>query len=415
MSPAPSKLPNAAPAPALGSYADGFEPVARRFAAQLRDGSEIGAGVCVFQRGACVVDLWGGLADVERGTPWLEDTRIVVFSATKGLAAMALTMLADRGKLSWDEPVATYWPGFAKGGKERVTVRTLFEHRAGLLALDTPLTLDDCLRPDRAEMVRTALEEQRPAWEPGAKQGYHALTFGMYASALFETIANESIGTFLRRELLDPLESDAYLGTPAAEDSRVARLYPPLARERIGRTVLAALRGGSTETRVARELLRRGSLLRRAFSNPRGAGGGAAEYNEVPVRRGELAWASATATARGLARAYLPFASGGRFAGREYVRARALEPLYARHSWSERDIVLQKPIGWSHGFVKEEPHIFSPNREAFGHPGMGGALGWCDPSREIALGYVMNRMDWRVRSPRAIALCQALHTCESVA
>jgi CubicO group peptidase (beta-lactamase class C family) len=412
MSPVFAKLSNDAPAPALGSYADGFEPLARRFASQLRDGSEIGAGLCVFQRGECVADLHGGLADVVAGRAWGADTRIVVFSVTKGLAAMALLMLADRGKLAWDEPVATYWPGFARSGKERVTVRTLLSHRAGLLALDVPLTLVDCTSPERVDVVRHALEDQRPAWEPGAKQGYHALTFGMYASALFQSIAGESIGTFLRRELFEPLDSDACLGTPPSEDARVAQLYPPAGRERFFHIALAALRGGSTETRVARELVRRGSLTRRAFANPRGRGDGVLEYNDVPVRRAELAWASATASARGLARAYLPFASGGRAAGREYVRQSTLEPIYARESWSDRDLVLQKPLGWSHGFVKEEPHVFSPNPEAFGHPGMGGALGWCDPAREIALGYVMNRMDWRIRSPRAVALCRALYECE---
>lgn len=405
-----AKLSNDAPAPASGSYCAGFEPIAERFALHLRNGAEVGAGLCVFHRGKCVVDLWGGLADVEARRPWVDDTRIVVFSVTKGLAAMALNMIADRGQLDWDKPVATYWPAFAAAGKERITVRTLCNHRAGLLALDAPITIDDCLRSDRVDVVRAAIEEQLPAWEPGGQQGYHALTFGLYASELFRRIAGESIGTFLQRELFEPLGSDARLGTPDSEDSRFARLYTPAAQERLFGLVGDALRGGSTETRVVRALLPKRSLVRRAFQNPRGRG--IAEYNEVPVRRAELAWASATASARGLARAYLPFASAGRFEGREYLRASTLEPVYARQSWSECDAVLRKPIGWSQGFVKEGAHVFSPNPEAFGHPGIGGALGWCDPTREIALGYVMNRMSWRVRSPRAIALCRALYGCE---
>jgi CubicO group peptidase (beta-lactamase class C family) len=405
----PPTLSNEAPAPAIGSYSAGFEGLALRFAAQLRDGGEVGAGLSVFHRGECVVDLWGGLADVEARRPWVADTRIVVFSVTKGLAAMALNMLADRGKFAWDEAVARYWSGFAAGGKTGVTVRTLFNHRAGLLALRAPLTLDDCVRDDRADVVRRAIEEQRPAWEPGSAQGYHALTFGLYASEFFRRVSGESIGTFLRRELFEPLGSDARLGTPASEDAQVARHYMTGARERIVGLARDALRGGSTETRVTREILRRRSLVRRAFTNPRGQSRGVAEYNEVPIRRAELAWASATASARGLARAYLPFALAGRFEGREYVRASTLEPIRARQSWSERDAVLQKPIGWSQGFAKDE--AFSPTPESFGHPGLGGALGWCDPVHEIAMGYVMNRLDWRVRSPRALALCRALYDC----
>jgi CubicO group peptidase (beta-lactamase class C family) len=98
--------------------------------------------------------------------------------------------------------------------------------------------------------------------------------------------------------------------------------------------------------------------------------------------------------------------------GRTYLRAATLSPVHERQSWSERDLVLQKPIGWSQGFLKEETHLFSPHRESFGHAGMGGALGWCDPVSETTFGYVMNRLDWRVRSPRAIALCRALYDCE---
>jgi CubicO group peptidase (beta-lactamase class C family) len=113
-----------------------------------------------------------------------------------------------------------------------------------------------------------------------------------------------------------------------------------------------------------------------------------------------------------VARAYLPFASGGAHGGRRYLRAETLFGAHARQGWSEHDEVLQKPVGWSHGFLKEERHMFSPTPESFGHAGMGGALGWADPVHELAIGYVMNRMDFRIRSPRALALCRTLYECE---
>lgn len=401
-----------APFPAKGTYAGGFEPLARTFAEQLRDGSEIGASLAVYRGGECVADLWGGLADVQGSRPWVADTRVVVFSVTKGLAAMALNLLADRGKLDWDAPVASYWPEFAQAGKAAITVRTLFNHRGGLAALDEPLTLDDCLLPDRATKLRRALERQRPAWEPEKGQGYHAITFGMYARELFERIAGEPVGPFLRRELFEPLGASVWVGTPASEDASVATLYPPPLGERVARMLVEGLRGTSTEARVARAALSRESLVRRAFGNPRMGKGGLLAYNDVPVRRAELLWASATATARGLARAYLPFAGDGTFNGRSYLRAASLSPIHERQGWSDRDAVLQKPIGWSQGFLKDEPHVFSPNLESFGHAGMGGALGWCDPVQNMTFGYVMNRMDWRVRSPRTLALSRALYACE---
>ena len=180
----------AAPSPVRGSYARGFAEVAHTFAAHFREQREIGAGLTVYQRGQCVVDLWGGYADTDMRSRFERDTRVVVFSVTKGLAAMALHLLADRGLLDWDAPVATYWPGFAKAGKGAITVRTLVNHRAGLAALDTPVTMADCVVPQRYPFLVRALESQKPLWTPGEGQGYHAVTFGMYVRELFERIAS---------------------------------------------------------------------------------------------------------------------------------------------------------------------------------------------------------------------------------
>ena len=403
---------NQAQRPCLGGYRNGFEPVARCFEQQLSSGREIGAGLTVYHRGECVVDLWGGHADLKSRRPWERDSRIVVFSVTKGFAAMALHLLADRGLLDWDAPVASYWPGFAANGKAEISVRTLVNHEAGLPFLETALTLDDCVDPSRADFILNALESQHPVWAPGERQGYHAITYGLYVRELFERIAHEPMGPFLRRELFEPLGSDVWLGAPESEDERVATLYPSPMSARVGKMLASMVfRPGSTEARVARATLGRGSIPRRAFLNPALGPRGLSAYNDPPVRRAALAWASATASAHGVARAYLPFASGGEHAGTRFLKADTLEPVYRRQGWSERDAVLQKPLGWSEGFLKEEPHLFSPNVESFGHAGVGGSLGWCDPTAELTIGYVMNRMDWHVRSPRALALCRALYQC----
>lgn len=400
----------AAPSPARGHVAEGYENVAEVFAAQIASGAEIGAGLSVYRHGAPVVDLWGGAADRQRGTAWERDTRIVVFSVTKGLAAMGFHLLADRGQLDWQAPVADVWPGFAKRGKGSITIEQLLCHRGGLPFLDAQLTLDDCVDPAKAATIRGILEDQPPAWTPGTDQGYHALTFGMYASELFARLAGEPLGAFLERELFEPLGSDARLGTPARYDAKVARLYSPSPPRRalhmMGRVVGAPR---STEARVLREAIRRDSINRKAFTVPGTGPGGIQAYNGVAVRRAELAWASATSSADGIARAYLPFANGGEHEGRRYLAAEGLDGAKKRLSWSSCDLVLQKPLGWSRGFLKEQRHLFSPNPESFGHAGMGGALGWCDPIEGLTFGYVMNRMDWRVRSPRCLALCRALY------
>lgn len=402
-----------------GSFADGFEPVARVFAEQL-EREEIGAAVSVYHRGERVVHLWGGLADRATQRPWTETTRVVLFSVTKGLASMALSLLVDRGQLDPQATVATYWPGFAKAGKDRVTVRQLLSHRAGLCAIETPLTLADVSDPDARPRVAAALESQRPLWEPGTDQGYHALTYGLYARELFERIAREPLGAFLDRELFGPLGADVSIGTPATVDERIARIVPAEAREQITGTLGTLFRRALgdrevslAEARIGRTLLSREALPRRAFANP-AAQGGVTAFDRPEVWRGGFASAAATGTADGVARAYLPFALGGTVAGRRYFAEKTLTPLYERDGWSDRDRVLQKPLGWNRGFLKEETTLFSPTRESFGHPGLGGALGWCDPVKQLTIGYTLNRLDWHVRSPRALALCHALYRSEPV-
>ncbi|MEM1029610.1 MAG: serine hydrolase domain-containing protein [Myxococcota bacterium] len=401
-----------APAPARGHVAPGYEHVARCFAASLRRGEEVGAGFCAYVQGRLVVDLWGGVADRDTGRPWRRDTRVVVFSVTKGLAAMAFHLLADRGDLDWDAPVASYWPGFGAAGKASVTVRCLLNHRAGLAALDAPLTMDDVIDPARASVVVDALERQTPAWSPGEDQAYHAITWGLYAGELFRRVAGESLGGFLRREIFAPLGSDAHLGTSADLDPLHATLYAPSTPRRVANmfstTVLAPR---SPEAGIARNVVSPDSMARRVFSNPPTGRRGVLAYDDVAVRRAELPWASATSSAHGLARAYLPFALGGEVDGRRYFSAASVAPLATRQSWSWCDGVLHKPVGWSQGFLKDERHLFCPQPASFGHAGMGGSLGWCDPVAGVAFGYLMNGMDWRVRSPRALALGRALYEC----
>ena len=390
-----------------GQYAPEFERVAQQFLKHFETGQEVGAGLCVYRKGALVVDLWGGYSDPDTKTLWSADTLIVVFSVSKGLTAMALNLAAEQGRFEWDAPVAEYWPAFAQSGKQSITVRQLFNHQAGLAALGVPLTLAQYCDPAQRQSMRAVLEQQSPA--APAHQAYHALSFGMYADHFFEIVCGESVSSYLHREWLGPLEADIFLGTPATQDHRVAKLLPVGNGARLRHMLWAAVRGGSTEANVARSVLR-GGLAKQALTNP-SSPGGMADYNFEPVRRCFLPWASATATARGLARAYLPWSVGGNWRGRSWVSPATIAQVIRRQSWSEQDLVLGKPLGWSQGFLKEEPGVFSPNPESFGHPGIGGPLGWCDPKEQLAIGYTLNRSDWRVRSPRALALCAAIYQC----
>lgn len=155
-----------APPPLQGHCAPAFALLAQQFAQSFQRGEETGAALCVYHRGEKVVDLWGGWADVDQQTPWHADTLIVVFSVTKGLAAMALNLAAERGAFAWDAPVARYWPGFARNGKDAITVRQLFNHCAGLGHDRHPAHTGAVLRPGPARCRAPELH-----WKPKPRPG----------------------------------------------------------------------------------------------------------------------------------------------------------------------------------------------------------------------------------------------------
>jgi CubicO group peptidase (beta-lactamase class C family) len=391
-----------------GTVSPGFEPVEAAFRENFERRGEVGAAACAWHGGEQVVDLWGGLADRDDERPWDEDNLGVIFSATKGMLALCLLMLADRGKLDYDRAVSDYWPEFGSGNKQAISVRELLNHRAGLSFVEQPLSLADWCDPAR---VGPALASQRPHWTPGSDQGYGAVSTAAYAAELFRRIAGRSFGNFFAAEVAEPLDADVFIGLPPELEPRVATLYPAQLGVARLRLLPEVLTGRTVEGRLLRALLRKRSLTSRAFGNPALARGGARIFNDPEVHRMEIPWAGGIASARGLAKTYAALAMGGSLEGTRLCDPESIEPLLRRQSWSDRDRVLLKPLGFSQGFVKEECHVFSPGEEAFGHSGMGGSLGLADPDRRLAFAYVMNRMDVRVRSPRCLALCHALYGC----
>src|SRR5687767_10769917 len=196
-----------------GKVACGFEAVREAFVENFRSRRELGGAVCAYVRGEKVVDLWGGVRDKATRQPWEEDTMVIVHSTTKGLSAMALAVAHSRGWLDYEERVCRYWPEFAQAGKDRVTVRQLLAHQAGLYALDEPVDRELVADPDR---LATVLARQKPAWEPGTRQAYHAITLGFYESELLRRIdpRHRSLGQFFDDEIASPLELDLYIKLP---------------------------------------------------------------------------------------------------------------------------------------------------------------------------------------------------------
>ena len=359
-----------------------------------------------------VVDLWGGTACRFENRAWTEDTVAVVFSATKGIVALAFLMLESRGQIDYDTPVADYWPEFAANGKGAITVRTLLNHQAGLIAVDEPISLE-MIKSDR-ERLSNILEQQAPQWAAETSQAYHGVTYGLYTAELFHRVAGESLGTFIEREIATPTDADFHLGMSDEKakriEPRIATNYPASTFDRLFKIVPKLLFHGGTEGRVYRKVVFK-KESGKAFANPKEVGPlGIANYNSEDVHQLELPWCNGIGNARSLCKIYAVLANGGSLGDVHFADSGHIEALYPRQSWSEMDRVLCKPVGWSQGFLKESG-LFSPNDESFGHAGAGGSLGWCDPVAKVAIGYVMNRMDHHIRSPRAIRLCRSVNAC----
>lgn len=382
-----------------------FDAVRLAFLDNFDRRGEVGASVVVRHRGEVVVALAGGIADPKTGRSWDLDTPGVVFSVTKGLVAIALLMLVERGALDLDAPVADHWPGFAASGKAHVTVRQLLNHRSGLPVIGQPLTLEDFADLDR---VATAIEAQPTRWAPGERQAYGATAWGAFVGELFRRVAGVSVGRWFREHIATVLGLDAQIGSSPDFVARAATLLPLSRTERLKTQLPALFVPGTAEGRIGRRfLLGRRTLVGQALMNPSFGPRRLHALNDPAVLALELPWMNGVCTADALAHLYA--AVIGEVDGVRLVRPESLGPVRIRQSWSPRDEVLQKPVGFSQGFVKEQGGLFSPNDAAFGHPGAGGALGWADPDAEIAIGYVMNRMDWRIRSPRALALTEAVY------
>jgi CubicO group peptidase (beta-lactamase class C family) len=392
-----------------GWVSDGFEPVRDAFQDNMLHAGEVGAACTVYLKGERVVHLWGGLADRRSSMPWTEHTAVPAFSVSKGLVALCFNMLVERKVLDLDAPIATYWPAFAANGKEGITTRMLLNHRAGLTCIDTPITLND-FYPNGS--VDAQLIAQHPVTPPGQEQAYAATAFGMFTQALFRELTGESLGAFLAREVVAPLGlKSLWIGLPN-DAPQPATLYPSSAKRLLREIVPEALTKNSPEGRLFRRLaFVPRSLSYRAVRNPDLGRRGLELLNERRNLEVELPWMNGVTSAADLATVYGALGNGGQLGGTRLLSDDSISELCGRQSWSDRDPVVHKNLGFTQGFCKEDPDVYSPNTESFGHTGTGGSIGFADPVTGIGFGYVMNRLDWRLRSPRALRLAHAVYAC----
>jgi CubicO group peptidase (beta-lactamase class C family) len=347
-----------------------FAKVKDAFAKNFAVENEVGASFAASWNGETVVDLWGGFADAARTRPWRRDTLVNVWSTTKAMTAVCAHVLADRGQLDFDAPVARYWPEFAAAGKERLPVRWLLSHQAGLAGISEPLPAGAVL--DWARMT-SALAAQAPLWEPGTRSGYHGLTFGHLVGEVVRRIDGRSPGAFFRDEVARPLGAEFWIGLPEAEEPRVGEMIPPDPPE----PLVAPPPPGHPQ-----------HALRSALGNPRVTQEIA---NTRAWRAAEVPAANGQANARGAARVMAALACGGALDGAKLLSEATLARAIGEQCYG-RDLVLG-PMRWGLGFMLASAELpLSPNPRTFGHGGWGGSFAMADVDARASLAYVMNRM-----------------------
>ncbi|MFF8606941.1 serine hydrolase domain-containing protein [Streptomyces sp. NPDC015346] len=390
----PESGPHRSSAPAIeGDHDARFDAVREAFEENFRRRDELGAAVTVQVHGRTVVDLWGGWADAARTRRWERDTVVNVWSTTKGVTALCAHLLADRGLLDLDAPVAAYWPEFAAAGKEKLPVRHLLSHRAGLAGLREPLSLAEFYD---WEVTTARLAATEPWWEPGTRSGYHALTYGFLVGEVIRRITGRRPGDFLREEITGPLDIDFTIGLPEKEADRAAELVRPSAAASGEQAAVFAQLAPAAQAALANPLV------------------GVTQANSPEWRAAEIPAANGHGTARAVAALYGVFAERGRAGERRLLSEQAVER--AREGQGAcRDLVLG--AGFAHetecalGLWLSGPNAsYGPNPRAFGHDGLGGSCGLADPESGISLGYVMNRMGGRIADdPRKMALIEAVY------
>ncbi|WP_285962348.1 serine hydrolase domain-containing protein [Pseudomonas tohonis] len=370
-----------------------FEKVRDQFAALFDDPQERGAALCVQVGGETVLDLWAGVADKDGQEAWQTDTILNLFSCTKTFTAVAALQLVGEGKLELDVPVARYWPEFAAAGKERITLRQLLSHRAGLPAIRQPLPAE-ALYDWQAMTVALAAEE--PWWTPGEEHGYAPITYGWLAGEVIRLADGRGPGESIAARIARPLGLDFHVGLDDAEFHRVAHIAR--AKGNMGdasaQRLLKCMMGEPT------------ALSTRAFTNPPSI---MTSTNKPEWRRMQQPAANGHGNARSLAGFYAGLLDG------QLLDSALLAELTREHAVGD-DRTLLTHTRFGLGCMLDQPDVanatYGMGRLAFGHPGAGGSIGFADPEREVAFGFVTNTLGpYVLMDPRAQRLARTFAEC----
>jgi len=363
---------------------DRYAAVREVFGGHLERGEDVGASFCATVEGETVVDLWGGWADPGKTRPWAAETIVNVYSTTKTMTALTALLVADRGELDFDAPVAKYWPEFAANGKAGVKVSHLMSHSAGLSGWKEKLVTEDLYD---WEKMTSLLAAQAPYWAPGTAPGYHALTQGYLVGEVVRRITGKSLGTVFRQEIAEPLGADFWIGLPASQDGRVAELIPPPPGQAVGDG------DGQTE-------------LQRNMSNNPGIDVSATKTRGW--RGAEIPAAGGTGNARSVAEIHAILANGGVAKGKRFMSEAGCRKALELQVEGE-DLILAGPARFGMGFGLSGGVVPLPNPNSIYWGGYGGSLIIIDMDARTTFAYAMNKMAGTTQGDtRAFGLAMAM-------
>ncbi len=377
-----------------GSMHPDFQSVANVFEKQLEK-QPSGAAVCIYHRGECVVDLWGGSKDLQ-GNPWERDTLAPSFSTTKGVTSTLLHMMVYQGLVDYDARVADYWPEFAQAGKEKITVRQVLAHQSGLYHIRQ--MIDHADRMCDWDYMVEAIEKTPPIHEPGKRTGYHGLTYGYIVGEILQRVSGKSFPQLVAEELADPLELDGlFIGAPEEALPRAAELIWPESRRylrdlpSIEWPGWAEQAGSGISTVVGRSLSAVGLKvdIESIFDSfaPRGISD--FDFSSHETLRHPIPAGNGLFTARSIARMYAMLAAGGELDDVRLIDQATLERATEPQNEAPGRAVLPIDMRWRLGYHGVVTSRGFP-RSAFGHFGFGGSGAWADPKRELAVAMTVN-------------------------
>ncbi len=345
-----------------GTCDPGFQRLKDVFAKNFEDGHEVGASVAVSQEGEMVVDLWGGYADAAKSRPWQEDTLVLVFSTTKVMTTLCALMLIDQGKLDIHSPVARYWPEFAQNGKDKVLVRHIFNHSAGIPGWEPPIPFTTLYDWDR---TIESLAQQALWWEPGTQSGYHSSTFGFLDGELIRRVSGKTPGVFLREEVTSKIDADFHIGLPREALPRFGEMIP------------------MEEPRIWGETGAIGDRIDNCLLPP--------AWEGLECLESENPGGNGIGNARSLARIGSIFAMNGQLDGHFFLSPETIDLALTEQSY-RHDLAIDMPVRYGFGMGLNSKEFECPGERSLHWGGAGGSVIIMDLDSRTCLAYAMNRM-----------------------